>query len=411
MAEKVKNEELAAQEAVAETEALEAKAEGEANEVPAPEAGEAEQAEAATEAPAAEETAEPAEPEELPEAEAAKAAEEPSDAAEETSEETPVPAEECEKPAVEVPAEGDPNTIAQRRVLAAKLQVQSAEEEIEECIHNIQKDLEEFEAYERASLLPVVEESQKLLEAIGMEEAAIEPTLAELELENPIDEKLEIRELSSGKGGAFFWGFLGALATVAGWYGYAVGKAGAPLVPQKVPDIDSLSALAGKISLLVGPTENPSVGAAMVIGSALVVWWFIYMVLVSMRASKNRRIAEEIEEQAGFFCQKKEECKAMMEKVREHLQTLGQTARKYEVLLAEKNAGLRRALYIEEAKEFDQLHAKSQEMAREIEAMLKELDRLLGTPMARSGILTEESVEALRHAKRVINDQILRLYS
>jgi glutaredoxin 2 len=135
------------------------------------------------------------------------------------------------------------------------------------------------------------------------------------------------------------------------------------------------------------------------------------MILVSMRTAKNQRIAAEIEEQAGFYCRKKEECKTMMEQVREHLGALHQTVHKYEVLLAEKNAGLRRALFIEEAKSFDELHDKSREMARDIETMLKELDRLLATPMAKSGMLTEESVEALRHAKRVINDQILRLYN
>jgi hypothetical protein len=257
----------------------------------------------------------------------------------------------------------------------------------------------------------VVEESQKLLESIGMEETVIEPALTELELEDPEEEKLRIGDLSSGKGGAFFWGLLAVIATVGGWYAFAVQKAGASLIPQKVPDMETLSTLAGKVSLLLGPAENPSVGAAVVIGSALVVWWLVYTVLVAVRASRNQRIAEEIEEKAGFYCQKKEECKTMMEQVREHLKTLQQTVRKYEVLLAEKNAALRRALFIEEAENFDGLHARSKETAREMDAMLKELDRLLATPMARSGILTEESVEALRQAKRVINDQILRLYN
>jgi len=299
----------------------------------------------------------------------------------------------------------------QSRVVAARQRVLSAEEEIEECLQNIQKDLERFEAYEQEHLIPVVEESQRLLESIGMEEAAIEPALSELELENPEEEKLRIEDLSSGKGGAFFWGLVAAAAAVGGWYAYAVQKAGAPLIPQNTPDLAAFSSLAGKISLLLGPAENPSVGAAVVLGSALVVWWLVYTVLVAVRAAKNRRIAEEVEEQAGFYCRKKEECKSMMEQVREHLKALQQTVEKYEVLLDEKNAGLRRAVFIEEAERFDNLHSRSQAMARDVEELLKELDRLLATPMARSGILTPESVEALRHAKRVVNDHILRIYS
>jgi hypothetical protein len=353
-----------------------------------------EETEAAAPAPEAEPTDEPAAVTE--EATEAPEAEESVDA--------------CETPTV-VPATGDRFTVAQSRVAAARERVLSAEEEIEECIRNIQEDLAEFEAYEKEALLPVIGESQRLLESIGMEEAAIEPALAELELEDPEEEKLRIEDLSSGKGGAFFWGLLAAVATVGGWYAYAVQKAGVSLIPKELPDLASLSTLAGKVSLLLGPAENPSVGAAVVVGSALVVWWLVYAVLVAVRAAKNQRLAEEIEEQAGFYCRKKEECKAMMGKVREHLASLGQTARKYEVLLAEKNAGLRRALFIEEAESFDKLHERSQATAREIEMMLAELDRLLATPMARSGMLTEESVEALHHARRVISDQILRLYN
>jgi len=321
-----------------------------------------------------------------------------------------VEGERCES-STPVATEGDTFTVVQNRVAAAREKVLSAEEQIEECVRNIQNDLAEFENYERESLLPVVEESQRILESIGMEEAAIEPALSELELEDAEEPKLRIEDLSSGKGGAFFWGLIAAVATAGGWYAYAVQKAGLPLIPQKLPDLASLSALAGKISLLIQPQEHAPVGAAIVVGSALVVWWLVYMILVSVRSAKNQRLAEEIEEQAGFYCKKKEECKAMMERVREHLGTLRQTVRKYEVLLDEKNAGLRRALYIEEAENYDGLHENSKALAREVETMLKELDRLLATPMAKSGVLTEESVEALRHAKRVINDQILRLYN
>jgi hypothetical protein len=365
-------------------------------EAPAQETPETEEASAPEAAEASEQHPET---EEVPELKA-----EEEEQKEETAEE---PAENAAAPAVA----GGGLADAQKRVVAARSRVESAEEEIEECIRNIQEDLAEFEAYEKGELLPVVEESQKLLESIGMEEAAIEPTLTELELEDPHEEKLRIEDLSSGKGGAFFWGLIAAVATVGGWYAFAVQKAGAPLIPQKVPDMGTLSALSGKVSLLFGPAENPSVGAAVVIGTALVVWWLVYTVLVAVRASYNKRIAEEIEEKAGFYCQKKKECKAMMERVREHLKTLQQTVRKYEVLLAEKNAALRRALFIEEAKDFDGLHAKSKELAREMEAMLKELDRLLATPMAKSGVLTKESEEALRQAKRVVNDMILRLYN
>jgi len=299
----------------------------------------------------------------------------------------------------------------QERVVAAREMVQNTEAEIESCMLGVQQEVEEFERYEQEILEPLIRESKELMERLGDQGIEIEPAVTEVELEDPEEEKLEIQDLSSGKGGAWFWGLLAGVATVGGWYAYAVQKAGESLIPATVPDLSYFSKLAGKVSLLLGPAENPSVGAAVVIGSALVVWWLVYIILVAMRNAKNQRIAQEVEEQAHFYCQKKEECKSKMEEVREHLHSLKNTLQKYEVLLREKNAGLHRAIFIEEAESFDKLHAKSQEMARELQAMLDELKKLLATPMAQSGVLTQESVEALRHAKRVINDLILRLYN
>ena len=373
---------------------------------------------ATTDAPETAVEATAQESESAAEAQAEASAETTEESVERTDEATEEKAEAVEETAEEAeggecataPAPVDPDDV-KGRVRAAKQKVLSAEEEIEACLQNIQNDLREFEEYEQKSLVPVVEESQRLLKKIGMDEAAVEPTLTELELENPEEEPLRIQEPSSGKAGAFFWGLIAATATVAGWYAYAVKELGTPFIPQKVPDMGSFSALAGKISLLIGPQEHPPVGAAIVVGSALTVWIVVYMILVGMRKAKNRRIAEEVEEQAGFYCKKKEECKTMMEQVREHLKSLHETVERYEVLLDEKNAGLRRAIFVEEAESFDQLHERSKAMAREMEELLKELDALLATPMAKSGVLTPESVEALRHAKRVINDQILRIYS
>jgi len=316
-----------------------------------------------------------------------------------------------EEPSPEESSRPSKPTHPQERVVAAREKVQATEAEVEACILGIQKELEEFEEYEKSSLEPVIRESKELMERLGDQGVEIEPAVTAVELEDPEEEKLEIRDLSSGKGSAWFWGLIAGVATVGGWYYYAAQKAGVPLVPEKLPDMGYLSQLAGKVSLLLGPAENPSVGAAVVIGSALVVWWLVYMILVALRNVKNQRIAQEVEEQAQFYCQKKEECKTKMEEVREHLHTLQNTLRKYEVLLREKNAGLHRAIFIEEAESFDKLHAKSQEMAREVQAMLDELKKLLAAPMARSGTLNEESAEALRHAKRVINDLILRLYN
>ncbi|WP_457608588.1 hypothetical protein [Nitratifractor sp.] len=312
----------------------------------------------------------------------------------------------------EEPVETDKNRLAQKKVEEARRKVQSAEEEIEECLRNIEEDLHRFEEYERESLLPVVDESRALLERIDVGELPeTEKMVPSVELISPEEDKPTIRDLSPGKGGALFLALLGGILTLLGWYLFAAKKAGLTLLPQGQPDMTLLNKLSAAISEFFGQGANASVGMAIVVISTLVVMWLIYTIFVAVRASKNIHEAEKVEEAAGFYCRKKEECKEMMKRVREHLETLDQTVRKYEVVLHEQNAALRRAFYIEKAENFDDLHDKSKKTVRELQDLLRELDRLLETPMARSGMLTEESVEALRHAKRTINDHILRLYS
>jgi len=308
--------------------------------------------------------------------------------------------------------ETDKNRLAQQKVVAARNRVLSAEEEIEECLRNIEEDLRRFEEYEKEDLVPVVLKSRQLLEEVGAGEI---PENSELfpvvELENPEEEKLRIEDISSGKVGAFFVALLGGIITLFLWYLFAVKKAAVDLIPQGVPDLHFFSKLAASIANAFGQGENASVGAAIVVVTVLVVMWLVYAVLVAIRTSQNVRRAEEVEEAAGFYCRKKEECKEKMKEVREHLENLDKTVRKYEVVLAEINAGLNRALHIEGVHDFNELHEKTKASIRELQGLLKELDALLATPMAQSGVLTPESVEALRRAKRVINDHILHIYS
>ena len=375
--------------------AEEKEVQGKQQEAEAPEEAAEQAVETATEAESVGEGTAAQAPESIPEA--------PEEAVSETG------TDACE--IVVPPGEGDRHTRAQKQVEAARALVESADAEIEECIANIRNDLAKFEEYERSTLMPVVEESRRILTELEVGELPAGAVVAEVELENPAEEPLVIEDLPSGKGSAFGWGFLAALLTLLGWYLYGTSRAGISPIPDRIPDLGFFSTIAGKISLLIDQAANPSVGAAIALVTALLVGWIVYAVLVALRASRNQRIAEEIAQEAGFYCRKKEECKEKMAQVREHLKELQRTVQKYHVLLDEKNAALRRALFIEDADSLEKLHQRSRQTVEEIQELLQELNRVLATPMAKEGMLTKESVETLRHAKRVVNDQILRLYS
>ncbi len=306
-------------------------------------------------------------------------------------------------------------TLPEERIQAAKEKVAEANREIQSYVDKARKEFRQFEEYEKSELLPVLEESCEILTKVGIEEElpVVEgkAPLPELELENPEEERLEIPAVSSGKGGAFFWALVGGVATLAGWYAFAAERAGLPLIPKQLPQMPQLQKLSAAIADLFGQGSHAPVGAAIVIGSTLVVMWIIYMVLVSVRRSHNQRLAEEVEKQAAEYCERLDECKAKMNAVEEQVKNLDNTVHKYEVLLKEMNAGINRALYIEEVSSFDELHDKTKEQIERLKTLLEELEKLLEAPIARSGELTPESLETLREAKRMINDEILRLYS
>ncbi|WP_456458708.1 hypothetical protein [Nitratifractor sp.] len=340
-------------------------------------------------------------------------------AAEETPSEETASEEEEENTKEEEPAAAQSSvpapTLPEERIQAAKEKVAEANREIQSYVDKARKEFQQFEKYEKSELLPVLEESCEILTKVGIEEElpVVEgkAQLPKLELENPEEERLEIPAVSSGKGGAFFWALLGGVATLAGWYAFAAERAGLPLIPKQLPQMPQLEKLSATIADLFGQGAHAPVGAAIIIGSTLVVMWIIYMVIVAVRRSHNQRLAEEVEKQAEEYCERLDECKAKMNAVEEQVKNLDNTVHKYEVLLKEMNAGINRALYIEEVSSFDELHDKTKEQIERLKTLLEEIEKLLETPIARSGELTPESVETLREAKRMINDEILRLYS
>ena len=342
-------------------------------------------------------------------------------AGKEEGEESPKPTEEAEgtkeeeaPPAATAaqPATNDKVELARMKIEAAQAKARECEAKVEKRLHEIEEDLKRFEQLEEGELHPVVAQSRKLLEEMGVEEVPeVRELVPPVDMPNPEAERLHIPQISSGKGGAFFLALLGGVATVAGWYAFVAPKAGLPLIPKSVPDLSVCTKVASTLSEIFGQGPNPAVGGAIIVVSALIVMWLIYVVLVSIRGAKNLHQAEEVEEAVGHYCRQKEEGIDQIEAVHEHLENLERTVHKYEVILAELNAGLRRAQHIEEAKSFDELHDKTKEAIKELEELLRELDALLNTPATIDGAVNEQSLEALRKAKRAINDHILRIYS
>ncbi len=303
------------------------------------------------------------------------------------------------------------HAIATAKVATAQSRIQNTDEEIEACMARVEEDLSAFKAVQARFFERVLRPSQELLAAVGAKDRIFESVPApKVDLEDPSLAPVEIVKLSSGTGRGFLYGLLGAVAVVGGWCYAATQALGLPLIPEKFPDVERVTQSLGWVAQLAGQGHNVAVGGTIVGVSAVVVGWGIYALTKALRGSANLKKAEKIEEETEFYCTKKGECKAQMEKVREHIAHAQKTIEKYDVLLAEQNAALQRALFIEEVEKYDQLHTLSQQTVKTIKKLTTEVERFLETPMAEHGILSKEGIEILERTNKAANDHVMELY-
>ena len=302
--------------------------------------------------------------------------------------------------------------VAKAKIAQAEETIQSVDAEIEACMKRVDEDLAHFKQAEEALLTQGLRPARKMLKELGVTEKLIESAPApKVDLNDPELKPVEIQKISSGKGTGLMWGLLGGVAALAGWCYTATQALGLPLVPTKVPDMERINAVLGWTAKQFGQGENVAVGGTIVGISLLVIMGLIYWIVTALRGSSNLKVAEKIETETEFYCTKKGECKEQMKKVREHIANAQKTVEKYEVLLAEQNGALKRAIFIEEAETYDQLHAKTRQTVQTLQHLADEIEAFLETPMAEHGILSKEGIEILERVNKTANDHVMKLYA
>jgi hypothetical protein len=304
------------------------------------------------------------------------------------------------------------NKLAKSKIQEAKQKVQEIEKEVEEAVEQVKAKIAEFEEYEANVLNSVIAKAKKRLKEIGFEEPEDTVVLAKAEIEPKKDEQpLSINDISTGAGSAFIFGLVGGLATVAGWCIYASKLQGVPFPPHKIPNLEELTQKAATIASGLGLEADPTIGAGIVGGSALVVFLIIYKMIISMKASKNLEISKKLEADANEYSKKKLKFKEMVLKIGEHVDELRATTEKFEALLDEKSASLKRAKVFENPEHFDDLNPKTKDTAKDTHDLVVGLEKLLAAPMAKDAVLNEESIEALNKANNLINKQVEKIYN
>ena len=301
--------------------------------------------------------------------------------------------------------------VAKAKIAQAQEVLSGVDAEMEACMQRVEEDLSQFKSAEEGLVTQGLRPARQMLQALGVTETLTQSAPApKVGLEDPELKTVELKKISSGKGSGLMWGLLGGIAALGGWCYTATQALGLELLPTKLPDMERLNATLGWTANQMGQGENVAVGGAIVGVGALALVWLIYWLVTTLRASSNLRVAEKIEADTEFYCTKKGECKEQMKKIREHIGHAQKTVEKYEVLLAELNAGLKRALFIEEAEGYDQLHTKTQHTVKTLQHLADEIDTFLKTPMAEHGILSQEGIEVLERVNKTANDHVMGLY-
>jgi hypothetical protein len=300
---------------------------------------------------------------------------------------------------------------AKSRIEEAAEKIKSTDEEIEECLGKIDHDLNVFKEAEVDFVENTLKSSQMFLKTAGVSDSVLESAPHPIvDMNDPNVKQVHIKSISSGGFKGFMLGLLGGAAVLGAWCYSATQALGLPLLPDKFPDMDRLTKALEWTSQKVGQGSNVSVGAAVVVVAILASIFLLYWLTKAFTTSSNLRTATRIEEDTEFYCTKKSECKDQMGKVREHIAQGKQVIKKYDVLLGEQNAKLKRAFFVEEAEKYDQLHNKTKEEINKIKKLTSEVEKFLKTPMAERGILNKESIEILGRTNKAANSYIMEIY-
>jgi predicted transposase YbfD/YdcC len=308
-------------------------------------------------------------------------------------------------------ANGPKHTRAVAKVEQAKTAIASIDEEVEACVQKVREELERYRQKQARFVEETLKPLRSRLRTLGADEveiaAAPEP---KVDLENPDIAPVEIVKLSSGKAGGLLYGLLAGVAGVGAWCYTATQALGLPLIPEKIPDFERVKTLFGWTAQQLGQGENPVVGGTLVGVGFVGIVALVYWIVTALRGSSNLKTAEKIEADTEFYCTQKGECKTQMEKVREHIARAGELIETYDILLAEQNARLRRAIHFEAVEHFDQLHERTQEDVKQAKRLATYVERFMETPMAEHGILSQEGIAIFDEAKEVADAYVVALY-
>ena len=231
----------------------------------------------------------------------------------------------------------------------------------------------------------------------------------EIKIENK-EQELKVKYPSKGtfKGLVF-----GALATAAGAVGaFFIGEKLAN-IPFNIKDIlqkSSWDTVASKYAELINLKQMPISGYVAVAVASLILGFIVYKIVTWLQKLSNVKYVNSLEKNLDEYAQNIEEKTHKTKDLIEHVDNIKLVMQKYDIILQEQNAKLKRMLFIEQPESVESLQKASQLEVEKSVLILDELLKLMNTPVNDDIEIREESKERLQNANSVINEVIKKLY-
>jgi len=255
-----------------------------------------------------------------------------------------------------------------------------------------------------------VANSLELLKALQVDSLQDEiATINEITLDNK-EELMSVKYPSKGTFKGLTFGILTTVAVVAGAFGIGAKLANLPLNVDTLLQKSSWDSVSELYANLLNLKQIPSAGYIAIGAVSLLFGLIAYKTVKWIQKRKNINYVNALEENTKEYIANLEDKNAKIEELIKHLENIKLVMQKYDVILQEQNAKIKRMLFIEQPENINSLQRASKLEVDKTVLILDELLKLMNTPISDDIDIREDSKNTLKSANIVINEVIRKLY-
>ena len=255
-----------------------------------------------------------------------------------------------------------------------------------------------------------VANSLELLKQLQVESLQDEiATINEIKLDNK-EQLMSVKYPSKGTFKGLFFGAVTALASVAGAFAFGAKLADLPLEFNTLLQKSSWDKVSEAYSILLNLKQAPYAGYIAIGAVSALLGLIVYKTVKWLQKRKNINYVNSLEKDTKNYIANLEDKNIKTKELIEHIENIKLVMQKYDVILQEQNAKIKRILFVEQPQSVEALHKTSKLEVEKTVLILDELLKLMNTPVSEDVEITNDSSNTLKSANSVINEVIRKLY-